>query len=54
MIKWKDLQPLPSSIDLNPDSSHCLLEARPLRVMEMMEIVEIVEMMEGPVRSTHH
>ena len=33
MIKWKDLQPLPSSIDLNPDSSHYLLEARPLRVM---------------------
>ena len=32
-IKWKDLQPLPSSIALNPDSSHCLLEAKPLRVM---------------------
>ena len=33
MIKWKDLQPLPSSIDLNLDNSHCLLEAKLLRVM---------------------
>ena len=33
MIKWKGLQPLPSSVDHNPDSSHCLFEAKPLRVM---------------------